>query len=172
MDDLDFYSWSWNGAARDHSFSKNKASLRNKRKLFFNAQWGILDSDTVVFPLDRLVLFYYPYFLVIIFELPLPKIQVVKYSFSKQKLYWTYLFRANGLTNLGHVSSKHLTSTQKQNRQILTMTQNRLKPMEAINQNNVSNYILLTPEKQEKKIKFIKVSILKIILWKDLSYTT
>ena len=29
----------------------------------------------------------YPYFLVIIFELPLPKIQVVKYSFSKQKLY-------------------------------------------------------------------------------------
>lgn len=44
------------------------------------------------------------------------------------------------------------------------MAQNRLKPMEEINQNNVSNYILLTPEKQEKKIKFIKVSILKIVL--------
>lgn len=54
-----------------------------------------------------------PYFLVIIVELPLSKIQVVKYSFCKQELYRTYLCRANGLTNLGHMSNKLLTSTQK-----------------------------------------------------------
>ena len=36
---------------------KIKPVSRNKRKLFFNKQWGILDSDTAAFPLDRLVLF-------------------------------------------------------------------------------------------------------------------